>query len=163
MRKLLLLLLLATPVYAQTTPMQTFVLRIKPGEDLKQTLQRAVRNHHVLAGCVLSCAGSLERVRLRLADQNHSTDFPGKHEIVSLGGTLSPEGLHLHMAASDETGRTVGGHLVEGNIVYTTAEIVVGVFSELRFHRVLDRRTGSRELRVERKTRRRRTIRPDEF
>jgi hypothetical protein len=50
----------------------------------------------------------------------------GKHEIVSLVGTLALDGDHLHIAVSDSTGRTIGGHLMEGSLVYTTAEIAVG-------------------------------------
>ena len=70
---------------------------------------------------------------LRLADQAENTTFDGKHEIVSMVGTLSPDGDHIHLAVSDATGRTVGGHLVEGSLVYTTAEIAVGEIDGLAF------------------------------
>ena len=145
--------LLALPVRAQPeaakpVAMQTVVLRVGPNTDLKDALQEAVETYHIQAGCIVSCVGSLNSVRLRLADKNDFTDFPGKHEIVSLVGTLSPEGLHLHMSASDASGRTVGGHLVQGNPVYTTAEIVIGIFPKLRFERKLDPATGSKELNV---------------
>ncbi len=42
----------------------------------------------------------------------------------------------------------MGGHLVQGNPVYTTAEIVIGIFPKLRFERKLDPATGSKELNV---------------
>ena len=69
------------------------------------------------AGIVLTCVGSLTRAVIRLADQPQGTTFEGKHEIVSMVGTFSPDGDHLHLSISDATGRTVGGHLLEGSLV----------------------------------------------
>ena len=43
----------------------------------------------------------------------------------SLTGTLSPTGHHLHMSISDRDCRTYGGHVLEGCIVRTTAELVL--------------------------------------
>ena len=72
------------------------------------------------------------------------TVMPG--EIVSLVGTLSPDGEHLHVAISDGAGRTIGGHLLEGSLVYTTAEIAVGELDGLAFSRETDPRTTYGEL-----------------
>ena len=100
---------------------------------------------------MLTCVGSLTRVVIRLADQPEGTTFEGKHEIVSLVGTLSPGGDNLHLAISDATGRTVAGHLLEGSLVYTTAEIAVGELDGLAFTRVNDPRTTYGELAVRRR------------
>ncbi len=69
-------------------------------------------------------------------------------EIVSLSGTLSPDGLHLHIALAGRDGRCVGGHLLDGCIVHTTAELVIGELTDLAFRRVEDPATGYRELSV---------------
>ena len=71
---------------------------------------------------------------------------PGdKFEVVSLVGTVSPDGLHLHASLGDEQGGVSGGHLVQA-IVHTTAEVVVGEASALAFSRVMDPETGFKEL-----------------
>lgn len=69
-------------------------------------------------------------------------------EIVSLVGTLTAEGGHLHLAVADAEGRVFGGHLVEGCTVYTTAEIAIGDLEHLKFVRVVDAETGYKELEI---------------
>ena len=71
---------------------------------------------------------------------------PGdRFEVLSLVGTVSPDGLHLHASLGDEEGAVSGGHLVRA-IVHTTAEVVVGEASALAFSRVMDPDTGFKEL-----------------
>lgn len=128
--------------------MQAFALRLNPDDDLKPRLDAEMAARNVRAGCILTCVGSLKRLAIRFADQPQTTVLHGKFEIVSMVGTLSPDGSHLHVAVADETGRILGGHLKEGSVVYTTAEIVVGVLPNAEFGRFFDPNTGFRELRV---------------
>jgi len=73
--------------------------------------------------------------------------YQGHFEIVSLVGTLSAGGgAHLHLSVSDSTGRTLGGYLLDGCRVYTTAEIVLGTLPELQFARKTDATFGYQEL-----------------
>jgi uncharacterized protein len=130
--------------------LKTYALRLKPGQDLRRELESFARARGLRAGFVLTAVGSLTKAALRLADQPDATEFEGKFEIVSLVGTLSPDGVHLHLSLSDKTGRTIGGHLVEGCVIYTTAELVVGEIEGLRFTREQDAQTGYKELRVRR-------------
>ena len=123
------------------------VLRLRPGQDLKVELVRSVREQRLQAAWISTCVGSLRGLRLRLANRNEVSEFGGYQEIVSLVGTLGPDGVHLHLSAADETGTTRGGHLVDGNLIYTTAEIVILEEPNLRFERVNDPETGSTELR----------------
>jgi predicted DNA-binding protein with PD1-like motif len=53
---------------------------------------------------------------------------------------------HLHIALSDETGKAIGGHLLDGNLVYTTAEVVLGVLPNLKFTKELCEKSGWEEL-----------------
>ncbi len=124
------------------------VLRLKPGQDLKEELLHCVRDQHLQAAWISTCVGSLRNLRLRLAHRSETSEFEGYQEIVSLTGTLSPDGVHLHLIAADERGMTRGGHLVEGNLIYTTAEIVILEAPGLRFQRLLDPQTGSNELQI---------------
>jgi predicted DNA-binding protein with PD1-like motif len=50
---------------------------------------------------------------------------------------------------SDDAGNVLGGHVLEGCIVRTTAQIVIGIPGGLRFSREMDPETGYRELTVQ--------------
>lgn len=125
------------------------VLRLKPHDDLRLALEDYTRTHQIRAGFIVTAVGSLESAKLRLADQKQATSFTGRFEIVSLVGTLSPDGPHLHISLSDGTGKTIGGHLLEGCPIYTTAEIVIGEAEDLQFSRPLDPQTGFNELMIQ--------------
>lgn len=129
--------------------MQTLALRLTPGRDLKLSLDDLVIQHGLDAACILTCVGSLTQANLRLAGRSHPTLYQGRFEIVSLVGTLSRHGLHLHMAIADDQGQVIGGHVMPGCLVYTTAELVIGVLEGVTFWREQDAETGFRELRVE--------------
>ena len=102
----------------------------------------------------MTAVGSLTKASLRLADRPEATAFEGKFEIVSLVGTLSPDGVHIHASISDREGRTIGGHLVEGCTVYTTVELVIGEVEGVRFTREQDAESGYKELHIRRAGRR---------
>ena len=100
------------------------------------------------SGVILSGVGSLKYVRLRLAGGDQFYESPEPHEIVSITGTLSNEGMHVHLSVANRMGQVLGGHLVDGCQVYTTIELVVGELEGLRFGREPDEKTGYRELSV---------------
>lgn len=77
-------------------------------------------------------------------------EVKGKHEIVSLVGTLADEG-HLHASLSDKDGHVVGGHVMRNMKVHTTAEVVIGNCDMLSFTREFDDETGFDELVVKEK------------
>jgi len=124
----------------------TRTIRLLPGQDLRNELDELVRRQPIEAGLILTCVGSLTDVSLRLANQEQGTVWRGHFEIVSLVGTLSVNGSHLHLAVADSTGRTLGGHLLEGSKIYTTAELVIGWLPELVYTRETDPTFGYREL-----------------
>ena len=68
---------------------------------------------------------------------------------MSLAGTLSPDGLHVHISLSRRDGGCIGGHLVAGCLVNTTAELVIAELPHLEFRRPLDPVTGYGELSIE--------------
>ena len=50
--------------------------------------------------------------------------YTGNFEIVSLVGTIDPDGQHhLHISISDSDGNVYGGHVYDNHIVYTTGTI----------------------------------------
>jgi predicted DNA-binding protein with PD1-like motif len=151
---LLLWLPVASPALAQTapavpsSPLKTYALRLRPGDDLRQQLLAFTAEHHIQAGAIITCVGSLTVATIRLANQSGPSEYRGHFEIVSLVGTLAVSGSHLHLAFADSTGRTLGGHLLDGCRVYTTAEIVLGELPALEFGRETDPTFGYKELTV---------------
>lgn len=131
--------------------MTVHAIRLHPGQDLKRELDAFAKAQHLQAGFIVTCVGSLRKVALRPADQQVPLLREQKFEIVSLVGTLSPDGSHLHIALSDSSGATIGGHLLEGNEVYTTAEIVIGEAEHLQFSRETDPATTFKELTIKKR------------
>lgn len=121
-------------------------LRLYPGDDLKFSLAKYCKQRQVTAATIVSCVGSLSELHLRLASATKFLQSSALFEIVSLVGTLSPDGVHLHLSAADDSGAVWGGHLMEGNIVHTTAEIVIMELMDYQFQRVFDAATGYKEL-----------------
>ncbi len=54
-----------------TSPMQrkTHAIRLKPGEELKKSLQQFVAEKNIKAGWMITAAGSLTQYSLRFANQ----------------------------------------------------------------------------------------------
>ena len=128
--------------------MKVVPLRLRPGDDLRSALEAWMADQSEQAGCVISAVGSLSVAQLRLAGAAKTTTIRGDLEILSLGGTLSADGAHLHIALADASGAVIGGHLCVGSLVRTTAELVIGLLPEWQFSRKLDLATGYAELRI---------------
>ena len=129
---------------------QTLALRLNPGEDLRSALTTAFAelqaSQNTTAACVISAVGSLSRAVLRYADQPNGTVLQEPLELITLSGTLSPDGVHLHACVATERGEMRGGHVMPGCIVRTTAEIVLAPLPGWVFTREHDARTGFKEL-----------------
>lgn len=129
---------------------QTLVLRLTPGEDLRKTLTAAFAQlqteQNVQAACIISAVGSLSRAVLRYAAEPNGTALEEPLELITLSGTLSPDGAHLHASVADAQGNMRGGHVMPGCIVRTTAEIVLAPLPGWEFTRAQDAQTGFKEL-----------------
>lgn len=133
--------------------MKQLSFRLHPGELLKEAIEKRVKENDIKAGVVLSMVGSLENAVLRMANTTFGNQvmkkWNGPFEIVSGTGTISKDGCHIHIALADTEGNVIGGHLRDGCIVKYTAEIVVGIFDDVVFHRRMDSDTGFHELEIE--------------
>ena len=128
--------------------MKVVPLRLQPGADLRRVLEAWMGEQQEQAGCLISAVGSLSVAQLRLAGATQATAIHGKLEIISLSGTLSPDGAHPHIAIADSSGAVIGGHLCAGSLVRTTAELVIGLLPDWSFSRELDPATGYPELQI---------------
>jgi len=126
--------------------MENYTFRLKPGHDLFDSIEAFAREKEIQAGCLLSGVGSLTHVTLRLANREFLTNYEGFFEIVSITGLVSIHGSHVHLSVSDGDGKTVGGHLVSGSKIYTTAEIVILAFDNVIYKREFAEDSGYEEL-----------------
>ena len=126
--------------------MKTHAFRLTEGMDLRESIENYCEQHQIASACMVSCVGCVKELRLRMAGGQTFHHSIKDYEIVSLVGTISQDGAHLHFAGSDIDGVTIGGHLTKGTIVNTTAEIVLLELDEYVFTREMDANTGYKEL-----------------
>lgn len=145
-----LLLFISLTVSAQTpmAPQKVYALRLHPGDDLKVKIAEFVKEKKIQAGYIITCVGSLTKATIRLSNRNETQTWKETFEITSLTGTLSPDGNHLHISVANKEGATIGGHLMDGCIIYTTAEIIIGEAPDLIFKRETDSVTTFKELKI---------------
>ena len=123
--------------------------RLKRGDDLYESIQAYADAHHIAAGAVLSAVGCVYRWEVRDASGVEVQSGTEDAEIVSLMGTVSENGSHLHVSFARRDLSVFGGHLRPGCLVNTTAEIVLVELPEVRFARAPDGETGYDELTIE--------------
>jgi uncharacterized protein len=139
----------STKKMKNTTTITAHAFRLKPGQDLRKSIEDYVKENNITAGWVVTCVGSLTHYNIRFANQKDGSSGAGHFEIVSLTGTVSTNGSHLHISISDSTGKTIGGHLLQGCTIYTTAEMVMQSSPNLIFKREKDGTTPWEELQIE--------------
>jgi predicted DNA-binding protein with PD1-like motif len=128
------------------------VFRLLPHQDLKKSILEFAKANNIKAASVVTCVGSLEQTNLRFANQKEGMERKGYHEILSLSGTLSDTSVHLHLTVANSEGTTTGGHLLDGNLIYTTAELVIMELTDIEFVREIDPTYGYHELKIKKIT-----------
>jgi predicted DNA-binding protein with PD1-like motif/glutaredoxin len=108
--------------------MHAVPLRLAPGSDLRRTLEEFARERDA-GGFVLGVVGDLSSAAFQCPGQPQPTVIEGDLEIITLNGTLAPEGVHLHLSLSDGACQVWGGHLEPGTVVRKGAEVLVGLFA----------------------------------
>lgn len=120
--------------------------RLHRGADLLVSIKELAQEKNIKAGVVLSAVGCVSQARLRDASGVKIRDVEEHCEIVSLNGTVSEKRCHLHLALSKEDLSTIGGHMVEGCIINTTCELVIGEIPNQEIDVEFDEETGYTEL-----------------
>ena len=126
--------------------MHPLPLRLRPGDDLRRAIEAALQPYG--AAFVMQGIGSLSVACLRFAGRPRPEELVGDIEILTLAGSVSPDGAHLHMTIADADGRVLGGHVAPGCIVRTTAELLVALLPAFAFGREVDAATGYPELAI---------------
>ena len=128
--------------------MKIHAFRLTKGMDLKKSIEEYVVQKKIKSGVILSAVGCVYRATLRTADGVTVKSIDKDYEIVSITGTLSMYGCHLHISLSDDELNVIGGHLKDDCLVNVTAEIVLGEFDDFEFGREFDETTGYKELTI---------------
>jgi predicted DNA-binding protein with PD1-like motif len=129
--------------------MKTIAVRLADGTDLKQELMRIASEPEIPAGVILSGVGGLKKAHIRFPSTPqaaHSREAEGDLEIVSITGTVSAKGSHVHISFANNEGVTFGGHLLNGCTIRNTVELVIGVLDDVVFSREMDKVSGFEEL-----------------
>jgi len=140
------------------------VARLMPGSDLLLSLRKIVKEENVKAGVILSGVGLLSKAHLRnckvlpkeypITDANRSfMSFERPLEILGLSGNVSEvEGkpvVHAHITLSsvnDGGISVIGGHLIEGCIIFGFAEIILMELENISMKKEFDEETKTFQL-----------------
>src|SRR3989344_3925995 len=129
--------------------MRQITKRFLHGQDYRAEIEKLAEEHNITAGVLLSAIGSFLPAKLRMAGGKVVKEWNEPLEIVSGTGTISTNGIHVHVSGSDINGNVVGGHLMYGCMVNFTAEIVILAFDDVTYKREPDEHTGYNELVIE--------------
>ena len=109
--------------------MRPLPLKLTPGSDLRLSIEELARAQQ-LNGFVLGVVGNLSRAAFQCPGQAQPTVLEGDLEVITLNGTLSPEGVHLHLSLSDGACQVWGGHLEPGTLVQKGVDLLIGVLEQ---------------------------------
>ena len=130
------------------------VVRLDKGDKIAESLLKAVKAER-LSSASITGIGAVDDFEVGVFDLEKSDynrfHYTGNHEINSLVGNLTAKDgapyLHLHITCTDQEGKVVGGHLLDGNISLT-AEIFLQPF-DAKIERKYDETLGINQIRFE--------------
>jgi uncharacterized protein len=109
--------------------MHAVPLHLEAGSDVRRSLEQLAQQQQS-GGFVLSVVGNLSQAAFACPGKTAPTVLQGELEIITLQGTLSPDGVHLHLSFSDAECQVWGGHLEHGSLVLRGADLLVGFLTE---------------------------------
>ena len=127
------------------------VFRVKPGQELLDSISRYCQENRVSSGTIIGIIGSVENAKLNflkaLPGKYDSVDYSGPLEIVCAQGSVAVKDdtliIHIHIQLSGQD-ICSGGHLA-GATVFSTAEVTLGEL-DYQLRRQTDDYTGLNEL-----------------
>ncbi len=130
------------------TDSEKYIGRLSHGSDLLEEITDTCKELGVKFGQV-EAIGAVKKARLAYYDQASQRyshfEINEPLEITSLTGNVSSKDgkpmVHAHVTLADEKGKTYGGHLAPGTIIFA-AEIVIQIFGEEPLKRGKDEETG---------------------
>ncbi len=125
-----------------------FMGKLSHGCDLLEELTRICREKGIRLGRI-EAIGAVQKARIGFYDQKNKVYdyliFDQPLELAKLAGNISLKDgnpfVHAHVTLADEAGKSYGGHLATGTIVFA-CEFIIEVFEGPAFDRGLDEETG---------------------
>jgi predicted DNA-binding protein with PD1-like motif len=123
---------------------EIITLGIEPGEMLLESIIKAIEQHDIQNGIVISGIGTLKTCNMHYI--NH-TNFPPSDtmyhlekplELLSVNGIIANREPHLHIVVSWKDKKFYGGHLESNSEVAYLAEIAILKTNYLPMKRHLD-------------------------
>jgi len=74
--------------------------------------------------------GNMSQACFACPGRDEPTVLQGELEIITLQGTVSPAGVHLHLSFSDPGCQVWGGHLEHGSQVLKGADLLLGFLQD---------------------------------
>ena len=100
-------------------------VQLDAGADVRRSLED-LAHHEKAQGFVLSVVGNMGQVTFACPGRTSPTVLSGELEIITLQGTIGPQGVHLHLSFSDGDCQVWGGHLEHGSLILRGADLLVG-------------------------------------
>lgn len=122
-------------------------LRLDKGDDITESVFKVAKAEGVKAAQV-SGIGATDDFTVGVFDvakkKYNEYFFNGNHEINALTGNITEKDgepyIHLHITATGDGGKVVGGHLIKG-VISLTGEIIITV-SDGKVSRAFDETLG---------------------
>ncbi|KUK13569.1 MAG: DNA-binding protein [Synergistetes bacterium] len=136
---------------------RTIVGRLLPGTDLIEGILALCKEHNINFGSIDVVLGSLRKFTFVYPIRDESKKMgvrycdpvviEGPIELLCGGGLIGvnrngEKAVHLHLVVSDREGKVYGGHVVGGNPVLVTVELVLRELEGVSIVREEDEETG---------------------
>ena len=114
--------------FASLSPKRILILRIDPGEDVLESIQKFLQEANVRQAVVLGGYGTLAAYHIhwvthnRIPTDNAFGRGEGGIEILSMNGLVVDGEPHIHVVLSTQEG-AFGGHLEPGCTAYVVCEV----------------------------------------
>lgn len=136
------------PMIREVQPKKLFMGKLDYGSDLLEELTSICKKKNIYSGKI-EAIGAVTKAVLAYYNQEKKTyeTFPIDKplEIIALIGNISSKDnkpiVHAHITLADKEGKTFGGHLVSGTILYA-CEFIIQQFDGYVFKRGFDEVTG---------------------
>ena len=136
---------------------RTIVARLLPGTDMLEGIEESCRRHGVKQGVVGCAVGAFKKATFVFPIPKEGTPIgivygepvvlDGPIEVLGGQGIIcqSEDGkylIHFHGSMSDKDMHIWGGHIVNGNIVLATLDLVIHEITGVNMLRRFDEETG---------------------
>jgi len=128
---------------------RVIIARLKPGQELVEGINLLLRDKKIKAGYIPVLLGGFKNLKInsmtlskdeedpenKVLEYREPLEYFGNGTIAQVDGKPS---VHIHLAAAQSGNRSIGGHLISGEIVLLT-EIVIVELLNVKITRRIDK------------------------